>query len=137
MKIDASLTITGIIAFVALLSPIVTAIINNRYQIKIRQLEISEKRYDESVCRKRELFEKILSRFIKSNNPSSANDDILSEYASSYAKAILYMSSEDVTSATDINYDIEEGDFEDAYRLMDSHILSLKKEIQKLSKAPK
>lgn len=137
MKIDASLTITGIIAFVALLSPIVTAIINNRYQIKIRQLEISEKRYDESVCRKRELFEKYCQDLSKVILLQAANDDILSEYASSYAKAILYMSSEDVTSATDINYDIEEGDFEDAYRLMDSHILSLKKEIQKLSKAPK
>ena len=48
MEIDAS-TITGIIAFVALISPIVTAIINNLYQIKIRKLEISEKRYDESI----------------------------------------------------------------------------------------
>lgn len=136
MEIDAS-TITGIIAFVALISPIVTAIINNLYQIKIRKLEISEKRYDESIFLKRELFEKYCQDLSKVILLQSATDGILGEYASSYAKAILYMSSEDVTSATDINTDIEKGDFEDAYRLMGNHILSLKKEIQKLSKAPK
>lgn len=136
MEIDA-FTITGIIAFVALISPIVTAIINNLYQIKIRKLEISEKRYDESIFLKRELFEKYCQDLSKVILLQSATDDILGEYASSYAKAILYMSSEDVTSATDINTDIEKGDFEDAYRLMGNHILSLKKEIQKLSKAPK
>lgn len=136
MEIDAS-TITGIIAFVALLSPIVTAIINNHYQIKIKQLEISEKRYDESVCRKRELFEKYCQDLSKAIILQAATDDILSEYASSYAKAILYMSSEDVNSAININSNIEKGDFKDAYSLMDNHILSLKKEIQKLSKAPK
>ncbi|HJI35500.1 MAG TPA: hypothetical protein OIL95_13735 [Coprobacillaceae bacterium] len=136
MEIDAS-TITGIIAFVALISPIVTAIINNLYQIKIRKLEISEKRYDESIFLKRELFEKYCQDLSKVIILQAATDDILGEYASSYAKAILYMSSEDASSATDINSDIEKGNFENAYRLMGNHILSIKKEIQKLSKAPK
>ena len=137
MKIDASLTITGIIAFIALISPIATAIINNRYQIKIKQLELSEKRYDESIRRKRELFEKYCQDLSKVIILQSGSNDILSEYASSYAKAILYTPSEDVTCAISINHDIEEMNFDRAYKSMDDHILSIKKEIHKLNKVSK
>lgn len=137
MKIDASLTITGIIAFVALVSPIVTAIINNHYQIKIKQLELSERRYDESIRRKRELLEKYCQDLSKIIALQAGTDEILSEYASSYAKAILYMSPEDVTCATNIHCNIASGYFREAYDSMDDHILSIKKEIQKLNKVSK
>lgn len=39
MKFDLSLTITGIIALSAIISPIIVAIINNRYQLKLKQFE--------------------------------------------------------------------------------------------------
>jgi len=137
MENCTSLSITEIIALVALLSPIVTAIINNRYQIKIKQLELSERRYEESIRRKRELFEKYCQDLSKVITLQAGTDEILSEYASSYAKAILYMSPEDVTCATSINFDIENGHFEKAYNSMDDHILSIKKEIHKLNKVSK
>ena len=38
MKIDLSLTITSIIALVALISPIITCVINNRYELKKQML---------------------------------------------------------------------------------------------------
>ena len=55
MKFDISMTIGSIIALVALISPIVTAIINNRHQIKVKKLDMYEtKKY------------KSLENFIKS-----------------------------------------------------------------------
>ncbi len=38
MKVDLSLTITSIIALVALISPIITCVINNKYELKKRML---------------------------------------------------------------------------------------------------
>lgn len=39
MNIDLSLTITGIIALCAIISPILTAVINNHYKLKLNLLE--------------------------------------------------------------------------------------------------
>lgn len=39
MKFDLSLTITGIIALSAIVSPIIVAIINNKYQLKLKKFE--------------------------------------------------------------------------------------------------
>lgn len=39
MKFDLSLTITGIIALSAIISPIIVAIINNKYQLKLKKFE--------------------------------------------------------------------------------------------------
>lgn len=40
-SIDISFTITAIIALIALISPMFVAIINNRHQIKIKQIELN------------------------------------------------------------------------------------------------
>lgn len=58
MKLDTSLTLTSIIAIVALISPILTALINNYYSLKIKELENNQKRYEESIKKKQEIFEK-------------------------------------------------------------------------------
>ena len=42
MKFDLNLTITAIIALIALISPIITTIINNRYQLKLKKIELYE-----------------------------------------------------------------------------------------------
>ena len=39
MRIDLTITITVILALSAIISPIIVAIINNRFQIKMKQLE--------------------------------------------------------------------------------------------------
>lgn len=42
MNIDLNLTITGIIALCAILSPILTTLINNHHQSKMKKVEIYE-----------------------------------------------------------------------------------------------
>ena len=132
MKLDTSLTLTSIIAIVALISPILTALINNYYSLKIKELENNQKRYDESIKKKQEIFEKYcqtLSQVAIQHNVAIA---IINEYASSYGKAILYMSPEDSQSAIEINRLIEERRFKSAFNLASNHILSIKKEVDKL-----
>lgn len=137
MKFVNSLTVTEIIAFVALLSPIVTAVINNYFQIKIKELEISERRYDESIRQKKELFEKYCQSLSKVVIRQNIVAETLNEYALNYGKAILYMSSEDEEIAITINKLIEQRELIQAYSLTNAHLLSIKKEIHKLSKASK
>ncbi|MFT8497809.1 hypothetical protein [Leuconostoc pseudomesenteroides] len=61
MKFDTSFTITAIIAFMALISPVVTAIVNNHYLAKQKSLEYLETRNQVSSQHKRELFERFLA----------------------------------------------------------------------------
>ncbi len=49
MDIDLSLTITSIIALVALISPIITCIITNRYELKKRKIELSSNQKREAL----------------------------------------------------------------------------------------
>ena len=42
MKLDSTLTITTVIAVCAIISPVITAIINNVHQSKIKRIEIYE-----------------------------------------------------------------------------------------------
>lgn len=39
MHFDLTITVTAILAIAAIISPIATAIINNRYQMKLKELE--------------------------------------------------------------------------------------------------
>lgn len=137
MKLDTSLTITSIIAFVALISPVLTAIINNRYQIKMKQLEINEKRYNENIRLKKELFEKYcesLSQVVVYYSPSY---EVLKWYGSCYGKALLYMNKQQSDQAIEINKQINLQRYKMAHDLSDQHILDIKEQIDKLSTIPK
>lgn len=59
-KVDSSLTIVGIIAVVALLSPPITALIENIFKLKSQRLAYKNKVYDDLYEHKRALFENFL-----------------------------------------------------------------------------
>ena len=59
-EFDLSLTVVGIIAIVALLSPPVTAIIENVFKLKSQRLSYRNKVYDDEYAYKRELFENFM-----------------------------------------------------------------------------
>jgi hypothetical protein len=71
MKLDLTFTITAVIAVCALISPVLTAIINNRYLYKTKLLELNDKHLDDIIDHKRALFE----NFIQSaGNAIGTND---------------------------------------------------------------
>ncbi len=61
MEIDTSLTIVGIIAVVALLSPPITALIENLFKLISKWIDYRHTFYDNEYNHKRELFENFLN----------------------------------------------------------------------------
>lgn len=87
-KVDLTITISVILGAAAILSPIATAIINNRFQMKLRRLDMLEARYKENVLYIKQVFERYLKcagKYV--NMPSPEN---LSEFGDAYFTAYLY-----------------------------------------------
>lgn len=80
MEIDLSITITAIIAVVALVTPLITTHLNNNHQLELRKLELNEDNKKLSNLHKKEIFEEFLKsagRYI--SNPSSEHTKLFSE----------------------------------------------------------
>lgn len=60
-KIDLTITISVIVALCAIVSPVLTAIINNRHQYKMRELELRYVQEDENRKRIQRIYDDYLS----------------------------------------------------------------------------
>lgn len=88
-KIDLTITITMIIALVAIVSPIFTTIINNLFLLKMKKLEIEQQHYENTVLHKRNILEKyIMYLSACTANPTPENLEKFSEY---HSLAYMYM----------------------------------------------
>ena len=84
MNIDLSITISVILALSAILSPIIVAIINNRHQRKMKQLEMANEHKIRAI-------EEYMSKLVEYiTRPSS---HVRKEYGYSFGQALLYVSS--------------------------------------------
>lgn len=80
-EIDSSLNIVGIIAIVALVSPPITALIENLFKLIAKWIDYRHAVYDNEHNHKRELFENFLDCIGRaSNNRSESIDDLLHAY---------------------------------------------------------
>lgn len=88
-QIELTITISVILALAAIISPIFTTIINNRYQLKVKKLELKQKEYEQTILYKRNIFENYL-RYLNDvlQNPT---DKSLSGYAQYYPLAFMYL----------------------------------------------
>lgn len=74
-KLDLTITVPAILVLTSVISPIATTILNNRHQLKLKRLELKEKRYAESVIYQRKIFENYLryaGKFSKSEDPKNS-----------------------------------------------------------------
>lgn len=84
MNIDLSITISVILALSAILSPIIVAIINNRHQRKMKQLEMANEHKIRAI-------EEYMSKLVELiTRPSHTAQK---EYGYSFGQALLYVSS--------------------------------------------
>lgn len=88
-KIDLTITISVIVALAAIISPILTAIINNRHQLKLKKIEASAKEYERSILYKRKILESYLKH--AGNCIVHSNHDSLHKYGKYYLQALLYV----------------------------------------------
>ena len=122
--------IMAIIALIAIVSPIVTAIINNYYQIKLKKLDMYE-----SAKRK------ALSDFVTSAQAAILNSDskeIVLEYTSNFDKLFIYFNDISTASITpfdrarvEVNTDFNEKNFQKANKELSIFIEKLSKQISK------
>ncbi len=78
-QIDMTITISVIVALAAIVSPILTAIINNRYQLKLKKLELKQKEYEQTVLYKRKIFENSLVQKFRPQYVFFRNNQIYAE----------------------------------------------------------
>lgn len=100
-KIDISITISVIVALCAIISPILTTIINNRYQMKVKKLEAEQRFYEDTIVRKRTIFENYLKA--ASRCAIRAKGEYLAEYGEYYISAFIYAPSDIRTDMINIH----------------------------------
>ena len=89
-KLELSFIITATVALMSFISPILTTLINNRHQLKIKKLELKQKQYEDTVIYKRNIFENYVSALSKLS--AYATGDSIKEYGNYYSLAYMYLS---------------------------------------------
>lgn len=87
-KLDLTVTVSVIIALCAIISPLLTTFMNNRYQLKLRMMDAEKEHYQKTVIYQRRIFENYLRYSGKCI--THANADALREYGEHYLVALMY-----------------------------------------------
>lgn len=109
-KIDLSITISAVIATCAIISPVLTALINNHHLYKMRKLDIKLEKEKASAFYKRGIFENYLK--IAGKCVTTPNDETLSKYGEIYPLALIYFPDYLQTTLLQLNESILKHDWE-------------------------
>lgn len=128
--VDLTVTITTVLALVAIISPVLTAIIDNIFRLILKHSENKQKRYEQNTLHKREIFENFLSAF---NEVCHLKDnDTISRYASSYSLVYVYLPKNVQHDLATVNLLIEKRDWNEAIKYVDLISTDIYKEMQNL-----
>lgn len=128
-KVDLTITISVVIAVCAIISPILTAIINNHHQAKMRKLEIKAAHSKERSYYERKIYED----FIKAAYKCFAHADApsMQEYGEAFAYVRLYMPEEHSKSLDELNGLMRKYEWAKAQAAIENLIPVIHKQIQK------
>ena len=129
-KIDLTVTISAIVAIAAIISPVITALINNAYQLKLRKLEIQQQRYENDIMHRRKIFEDFLSSF--NDACQSQSKEAISRYASSYSLVYICLPEKVRKDLGLVNLLIAKGDWDEAVKYVDAISMDIYRQMQKL-----
>ena len=128
--IDSTISITTILALVAIISPILTALINNIFQLILKYMEKKQKRYEQDTLHRREIFENFLSAF---NEVCHRQDDAtISRYAASYSLVYIYLPEKVRKDLGLVNLLIANYEWDEAIKYVDAISMDIYREMQKL-----
>ena len=128
-ELDLTITISVILGIAAIISPVLTAIINNHHQLKMKKSEEAKVLYERSVLYKREIIENYL-RFA-GKCIACGSESAVPEYREYYYLALLYVPGELKCEMENANYHIECCDFEKANEAFELLITPLKNMLSK------
>ena len=134
MTFDASLTITSIIAIIALISPIITTTLNNKHQMNLKKLDLEYNRIIEREKLIKDTLENYcesLSEVLVYSNPSY---EVLIKYGASCGKAILYFEDNEAETALKIFSAIQSRNFTGTQKIANHHLLKIKEQLNKNQK---
>ena len=120
MNIDSTISISIVFATIALISPIITTIINNRYQIKLKKLDMYE-----------EAKRNALSDFIVSAQASILNSDNDEEVVLNFSKISIETIKPFDKARAEANQDCNAETLQNANRELSKLIFTLSKQISK------
>ncbi|PWL65967.1 MAG: hypothetical protein DBY26_06775 [Amedibacillus dolichus] len=123
-----------VIAIASVISPIITAIINNIYQLRLKKIELKQQQYNRDVQRIINILEHYCETVCCVLIRNSVKSEPLSEYSNSYGIAVLYLDNNDVQTANKINELIYQQNYSEANKIIYEHVLSIRKTIDMLRK---
>lgn len=129
-EVDLTVTISTILGVSAIISPVLTSIINNIHQRSMRKLELKQKRYEQNNLYKRTIYENFLRAFNKVCQLHSHENIAL--YAESYSLAYIYVPDHVRKDLGAVNLLISKGHWEEAIKYVDAISMDIYKEMQKL-----
>lgn len=91
-KIDLTITISVVIAVCAIISPVITTLLNNHHVYKMKKLDLKRESEKSSYFYKRGVYEEYLKRAGKC--VADANHDCMREYGETYLLALVYFPEE-------------------------------------------
>lgn len=100
-KVDLTITISVVIAICAIISPIITTLLNNRHLYKMRKLDMQLENEKATSFYKRGIFEEYLK--VTGRCISHADATRLNEYGEIYPIALLYFPEELRNDLIEIN----------------------------------
>ena len=89
MKVDLTVTISVILGCAAVISPVLTAIINNAHQTSMRRKDAKREKYLETVAYKRKVIEEYIQKTAVKIQVKNLDTNI--EYASCFGLAAIYV----------------------------------------------
>lgn len=130
MKFDSTITITVVIAISAIISPIITTLLNNHHLYKMRKLDDETELRKTSYFYKREIFEDYMR--YAGQCVTHATSDALENYGATYALALIYFPDELLDKIIDINASLNRHQWADALVKLNELSPELRKQLQKL-----
>lgn len=130
MKVDLTITVTTILGIAAIISPIATAIINNRYLLKLKKIELQQEHIEKTTYYIRSIFENYL-RYV-GRCIYNADREALKDYGEYYFLALTYAPNDIAKDMQKINHDISCRSFEDATVLLENLKSAISEWLQQL-----
>ena len=116
-KIDLSITISAILALAAIISPLFTAMINNRHQLRLKKLDLKQQHIENTILYKRKIFECYLKYVGRCINFSDR--DAQKDYGEYYFLALAYAPDDIRDLMVEINHQMSICHFNEATELLE------------------
>lgn len=130
MKIDSTITITVVIAISAIISPIITTLLNNHHLYKMRKLDDETNLRKESYFYRRGIFEDYMR--YTGQCIAHATSESLERYGAIYALALIYFPNELLDKIIDINADISKYSWDKALVKLNELSPAIRTQLEKL-----